>query len=344
VLLPCLSPTRVELAKLKAEALTFIKEAWTPGTHSTFRSQEKAYLTFCHLFDLVPVPATTTILLTYVAWMARRYKATTVGQYLGAIRRLHAAQDLPPPPTDSIWVYRALRGIRRNKAECPKQAMPITTTILVKIHATLDLSIPDDMRFWALCLVAYYSFLRKSNLAEKKRGQLGRKTIRWSDIRWTSSNAFVRVRETKTLQFGQRMLTIPLPKLGGNVLCPWGALKKWESMATSQDDQPAFAGQDDPTHPPMYSWIETRLKAAIRAAGITGYYTCHSFRRGGASAALQAGVPAEFVRLQGDWTSDAYLRYIKLSTDKKIECANALGRLTFSSLPPSHPLPPFHTD
>ena len=42
-------------------------------------------------------------------------------------------------------------------------------------------------------------------------------------------------------------------------------------------------------------------------------YSGHSFRRGGASCAFQAGVPGELVQLHGDWRSDAYLRYLTVT-------------------------------
>ena len=41
----------------------------------------------------------------------------------------------------------------------------------------------------------------------------------------------------------------------------------------------------------------------------------HSFRIGGASAAAAAGVPYFVIQQLGRWSSDAFKRYIRLSTD-----------------------------
>ena len=44
-------------------------------------------------------------------------------------------------------------------------------------------------------------------------------------------------------------------------------------------------------------------------------YSGHSFRLGGATHALQAGVPSEIICAQGDWQSLAYLDYIDRATE-----------------------------
>ncbi|RKP04839.1 hypothetical protein THASP1DRAFT_26585 [Thamnocephalis sphaerospora] len=75
------------------------------------------------------------------------------------------------------------------------------------------------------------------------------------------------------------------------------------------------------------------LRSMLSTAGLSGhYYTCHSFRRGGASAAFEAGVPAKFVRLQGDWQSDVYLRYIQLQPTVRARCANLLGNTMLNAV------------
>ena len=48
-------------------------------------------------------------------------------------------------------------------------------------------------------------------------------------------------------------------------------------------------------------------------------YSGHSFRRGGASWAFQAGVPGEMIQVLGDWASDAYKRYLEFNMQNKLE-------------------------
>ena len=39
-------------------------------------------------------------------------------------------------------------------------------------------------------------------------------------------------------------------------------------------------------------------------------FSGHSLRRGDATFAFQCGIPAELIKLQGDWQSDAYMLYL----------------------------------
>ena len=50
-------------------------------------------------------------------------------------------------------------------------------------------------------------------------------------------------------------------------------------------------------------------------------FTGHSFRRGGATWAFQAGIPGELIQICGDWASDAYKRYLEFSMDDKLNLA-----------------------
>ena len=54
-------------------------------------------------------------------------------------------------------------------------------------------------------------------------------------------------------------------------------------------------------------------------------YSGHSFRRGGASFALECGVPVDLIQSQGDWRSNAYQSYIDPSLQFRQSVANTLG-------------------
>ena len=54
--------------------------------------------------------------------------------------------------------------IKRIKRERGVQALPITPDILLQIKSVIDLSAPYCVTFWPTCVVAFFAFLRKSNL------------------------------------------------------------------------------------------------------------------------------------------------------------------------------------
>ena len=54
-------------------------------------------------------------------------------------------------------------------------------------------------------------------------------------------------------------------------------------------------------------------------------YSGHSFRRGGASHAFKCNIPAALINLQGDWKSNAYLRYIDIPLDVRWNMMNVFS-------------------
>ena len=56
----------------------------------------------------------------------------------------------------------------------------------------------------------------------------------------------------------------------------------------------------------MVAFLRIALPGAINI-------NTHSFRIGGASAALSAGASDALIRIMGRWSSDAYNRYIRIS-------------------------------
>ena len=63
------------------------------------------------------------------------------------------------------------------------------------------------------------------------------------------------------------------------------------------------------------------LKTVLDPSQFSG----HSFQRGGASFALQCGIPAEWIKLQGDWAINAYERYLDPSLSLCKQLASKTG-------------------
>ena len=67
------------------------------------------------------------------------------------------------------------------------------------------------------------------------------------------------------------------------------------------------------------------MDVLARAGYAPHLYSGHSFRSGGATWAHECGLSGEMIRLLGDWKSEAYFSYLRLSDELKIEAARALG-------------------
>ena len=84
---------------------------------------------------------------------------------------------------------------------------------------------------------------------------------------------------------------------------------------------PAFVYKEGGTLKVLtYSKFTSKLKETLDKCGIDSWnFSGHSFRRGGATFALHCGVPSDYIKLQGDWKSNAYECYLDHSLRYKLE-------------------------
>jgi hypothetical protein len=95
-----------------------------------------------------------------------------------------------------------------------------------------------------------------------------------------------------------------------------------------QDQDPAFfIPQGKRKIPVSYHNWQSWLKYLIEASGRNpAKFASHSFRRGGASFAFQAGVPVEIIKILGDWKSDAFYHYLQVPMLDKAKAAEKISK------------------
>ena len=70
------------------------------------------------------------------------------------------------------------------------------------------------------------------------------------------------------------------------------------------------------TYPRLTFWF----KKWLRDCKIdTSRFSLHSCRRGDATFLHNADIPAQMIKLLGNWASEAYLRYIDVTLNKRVE-------------------------
>jgi hypothetical protein len=262
-------------------------------------------------------------LLRYVAYLSRRLSANSIPKYLNVVRLAHLEYGRDSPTANNWHLDSMIKGINRDRGTAIRQKLPITPEILLDIKRSIDLTAPYWITFWSACLVAFFGFLRKSNVfLDPSLPTTAQKHIRREDIIVGPDNVtFVRLHHSKTIQFRQRTLDLPLPFIPGHKLCPVTAiLTMFNTSKNVNGNQPAFTYQ---THsgPKSLSYYQF-LKDLKRILAELGYnpkqFAGHSFRRGGATCAMQAGVPGEAIQLLGDWQSETYKRYIDMSFQDRL--------------------------
>ena len=121
---------------------------------------------------------------------------------------------------------------------------------------------------------------------------------------------------------------MPLLALPGHPLCPVTAVINYISLTSQASSSgPAFVVYCNhklvPLSPAAFT---TKLRALLPVCGVCpDHFATHSFRRGGASWALQCGLPPDVVRMLGDWKSDSYLKYIDLTMDSRLSYVKTLS-------------------
>ncbi len=147
--------------------------------------------------------------------------------------------ELPVSAFQPYEIKFALRGISRLKLHCPKKAYPVTPHILHQIHGVLDFSNPAHTVFWSLFLLAFFTMSRKSNLVATGNASQ-RMQLHMQDVVVGAKCILVNFKWSKTIQFGQRVLQIPLVAELGNILCPVSAFKAMIQAVLAPDSGPAF--------------------------------------------------------------------------------------------------------
>ena len=159
-------------------------------------------------------------------------------------------------------------------------------------------------------LFAFFLFARKSYLVpnSKKKFKSG-KFSRREDVYFQDNILLVIMIWSKTNQFGQRVLKIPLLRIPESVLCPVTAYLQMCKLIQAKSDDPLFVlpHRKVVTH----KNFQVVLKDLISKIGLDAQeFSSHSFRRGGSTFAFQSRVVTDLIKLHGDWKSDCYQKYL----------------------------------
>lgn len=284
----------------------------------------------CHYMGYTLVPIHPAHLLQYATFLARSLKPASISSHLNIIGILHKEFGLPNPLLDNWPLKSLLTGIKRAIGTPPNQKLPITSVILLRLHATLDFTKSFDSSFWAICLVAFYGLFRKSHLLPMSTQKFDpTKQLSKADIKFFTWGTLVTIRWSKTIQFRERVVEISLPCIPSSKLCPTTAIAHAFSFTklTAASSQ-AFNWVDKPLSNPRiftYNMFVTKLRNHLTGMGLSPKsYVGHSFRRGGASFAYQSGVPIELIKALGDWHSDTILIYLTMPLTIRLRSANML--------------------
>lgn len=303
--------------------------AYTPGTHKNHRSQWKSYLTFCLYFDLTPVPATAHVIALYCQFLSRSLTPQSIRNYLSGVKLLHLVAGFEFPFLQSYEVRLTLKGLQRTVKHTPNRAPPITPDILSKLVSVTDLADGQGVTFMCAFLFTFFLFARVSNIIPQAASRFDKvQHLCRGDIFECRAGLLVLFKWSKTIQFGERRLMLPLVRLENSPICPVAMYSRMLNFYPAPPSAPAFTyssrrGNFVSLHKGEFISF---LRAKLTLAGVAfpKLYRGHSFRRGAATFAFHCGVPGELIQIFGDWASDAYKTYLEISLPAKVQVAEQM--------------------
>ncbi|KZT18119.1 hypothetical protein NEOLEDRAFT_1080978 [Neolentinus lepideus HHB14362 ss-1] len=238
------------------------------------------------------MPASALLLAGFASWRAGTVSGSTIAAWLSAVRAWHRVNHAPWAGDDDFVSLVKTSASKLTPASSRREKRaPVTLQHLIPLARALDPSSGRDCAVLAVALIAFWGCCRLGELVVPSKASF--------DPRWhVSRSAPVRyIDHWDGLQSAH--FDIPFGKVekeagarisltGRHELCPVRALHRWAPLTKA-----AFLQRCEEVWRPL------------RLSRISG----HSFRIGGATELLLAGVPPETVAAQGRWKSLAFLLY-----------------------------------
>jgi hypothetical protein len=313
--------------ELMNELRQYKRAAYAEATKTAYKSHLKSYMTFCRHFSRTPIPASRQTVVAYATYLARRLVPSSIPVYLNIIRILHLEAGFANPLADNWELGLVKKGISRLHGRPPQQKLPITIEMLRAIASFLFIRSPADQAFMAATLIGFFGFFRKSTLLPAPGALMAGKYIARSDISNLTLESFELIsRFSKVIQFGQRLHIVPFTRIPDARICPLRALLTHLGASPLAPTRPLFnfmdAGREVTLSQKSYV---ARLHAVLQSAGFNPtLYSAHSLRRGGASFAFQVGLSHVQIKSRGDWSSNAFERYIHINSAGAMQAARTL--------------------
>ena len=260
------------------------KHGMAPSTRKNFKTHVTAYVGFCLYYNLDMFPADVLQEHRYLQYLSEFHKNIDSSKsYVGGMRALHEMFQFKAPPADDYMYQLTATGLCREKGHVVRQAALVTLEILAQISQVVNLN--DDIQYatWVTLLAGFYLLFRKSNLVPDScinfdpRKQLTRGNfVRMRDC------YVVRVYRSKTIQFHEKCLEIPMLPNPDIRICPVYWLDQYFSLVSAGPMDPAFCvykveGNSSISYAHLAFWLkEWVTKIGLDPEG----YTSHGIRRG----------------------------------------------------------------
>ena len=286
--------------------------AYSENTLRSRKSQWNKYITFCLCYNLTPLPAGEDQVCNYIAYLTESLKFSSIQNYMSGLNYFQKLYGFEPIDFSSFIISQTLRGAKRLLGNPTKAAPLLTPEDLKSIFSLLDMSRSCDLCFWCAILTCFRALLRISHVTDSHMN------LYKNDFSFYDWGIMIRVSKTKTIQYAERVLQIPVYSVGGCIFDLSYYLRLlFDRMILSGTDM-AFAYWHKGRKVLLtYSFFSQKLKNVCALLDLPKA-TSHSLRRSGASYLFRLRHDLVTIKQRGDWKSLSVLLYLSETTENTI--------------------------
>ncbi|KAJ8306730.1 hypothetical protein KUTeg_015771 [Tegillarca granosa] len=252
-------------------------------------------------------------IVQYIAFLSlKSLSYQTVKTRIAALSFFHKISN-SIDHTKNFLVNKLLEGLRRSGKSKDTRA-PITLPILTQLPRALVCICFSSYKaklFHAAFTLALFGFLRVGEIALSNCKSNSSTVLSISDISIQTSMLKVKIRFSKTDQFG-KTTSLYIDSVPSSVVCPVNAMKAYLSVRPASSNILFCHSECKPLTQYQFSSV---LKKCLKYFNLpTQQFKSHSFRIGAASLASMKNIPPNVIQSWGRWKSDGYRGYILFQT------------------------------
>ena len=311
------------MADLDLIASIFQRNSITGKTLKNKDGHWLSFVNFCQIYHQQPAPVSPETLVRYAVYLIvlKRCTIPTVRNYLSTVRRTHQlfyGVDVPTP-TQYLPLHATLKGGAKFLGRNVRQKFPVTP----QIQTVLTLTLPLESPYKSLYNLLFFGLPRLGNIVPDAAFKFSSiKHLTWRKVEFSENGVIIELWVTKTIQNFERYLRIPIAAAPDKPhLCLKSGLLLLRNLPQYpiEPDDPVFnvcrKGIWSPlARPNMVKFLKNHL-AYLSLDNFN--ITPSGFRKGGLSHGLLTVNNLELLRLQGDWLSEAYKRYIVIPAEMR---------------------------
>ena len=320
----------------------YVSKSIAPATGATYRKAFESWANYAREKEWPPLPAEANHFAAFLAAQGQAgATAAQVTTWVAAVAHKHAEACLTSPTTHPT-VKKVVTGIKRDTAKPCIPRKPMSYGILRDLGRIVRASglLQDWRTYWRINM-QFYGLLRWEETSK----------LTTADIAFTTQHMEINIKRSKTDQLKHGAQVRIARQTDAPDQCPVNITHVYMRMLRGDREdtvqlQPRVAWKEGQQRAiegttVSYSTALQDLKELISKTGRNGEeFGEHSGRRGGATAAAEAGVQWTDLKKHGRWSSDsAPQRYTENTQKRRSAVALALARAAVTDARACHRRP-----